>query len=104
MPTSTVKLTSRIPTITREMVTKAEEIKRASAIRIASDMRATHAWKDVSGEERGSIEADGGEVRADFPWRQLEFGTVTAPARPFVIPAAEAEFPRFMSAMKGIVS
>lgn len=98
---ATVRLVSRLDDIARGMAAKGRAQDLAAANRIAADMRRRVPVR--TGELQESIEAhptaEGAVVTADFPWRQVEYGTVKMAAQPFATPAVEAERPGFIRAL-----
>lgn len=100
-----VNVTSRLDEIARQARHGADNAAAGAAHRIAREMRArvpadTGATARSIKVERNA--SDEYAVTADFPWRQLEFGTVKMPARPFATPAAEAERDRFNRAIRNL--
>jgi hypothetical protein len=88
-----VSYTTKIPQILREAMRDVRTANRISAERIAREAQANVA-RDT-GRTAASVEAlptnEGYEVHVDFPGHLLEFGSVKMGARPFLVPAAEAE-------------
>lgn len=99
---ATVRLTSRLDDIARKLEAAGRTQDLATAERIASDMRS--GVPVFMGYLRDSIEAeptgDGAAVYADFPWRQVEYGTVKMAAQPFVTPAIENNRRTFLASLR----
>jgi HK97 gp10 family phage protein len=90
------KLTSRIPQIQASLPVRVGGAIRAGTERIEQRAKAAAPDRPPLGEGLvESIEARDGEdgygIYAAWYWHFNEFGTTTQPARPFMLPAAEAE-------------
>jgi HK97 gp10 family phage protein len=87
-----VRLTNRFPEIEKELPVRVHEAILSGAHKIARDA-SDHAPVE-SGTLRDSIAAEpshtGAEIKAAWYWFFVEFGTSHSPAKPFMIPAAEA--------------
>jgi HK97 gp10 family phage protein len=91
---SAVRYSSRIPEII------AENPQRATALAKMIADRTTEAAKGAAPVETGALKESlhieglenqgGAAVMAVWYWFFLEFGTVNAPAKPFLLPAFEA--------------
>jgi HK97 gp10 family phage protein len=87
-------LVSRIPQIIRRVESQVSSVNKQSAERIAQDARRRVPVK--TGRTRDSIRAqrakgDDWEAVVGFPGQFIERGTARVAARPFMVPAAEAE-------------
>lgn len=102
-------LVSRIPQIIQKSARGASEVNEASAKRIAEDA-GQRAPRGATGDLAESLQArpaDGDDWEAVAAiWRAhfTEFGTVRAPAQPFLTPAAEAERENHRKAIRELYS
>lgn len=89
-----VKVTSRLDDIARRALDQSDDTVREVAERVARGAKGRAPRRTGSLAESIATEQDGPMkyyVTADFPWYLLEHGTARAGARPFMVPAAEAE-------------
>jgi hypothetical protein len=100
-----VALVSRIPQIIRRVESQVDGVNQQSAQRIARDARGRVPVR--TGRTRDSIRAQrakggGWEAVVGFPGQFIERGTARVAARPFMMPAAEAERAAHRKAIKAL--
>jgi hypothetical protein len=100
-----VALVSRIPQIIRRVESQVDGVNRQSAERIAQGARRRVPVR--TGDTRDTIRAQrakggGWEAVVGFPGQFIERGTARVGARPFMLPAAEAQRAAHRRAIKAL--
>jgi HK97 gp10 family phage protein len=99
----------RAPDVARKHIGNAvrlTEITLAGKVRRAAPRETGALQQSIGSTSRGlvaSIVIEAGEIqgrRPDIYWRFVEFGTVHAPAQPFIRPQSETEFQPYQDRVK----